>query len=255
MVFQMRKFNKRLFLLIPLILILALVGFVLWASTPSGALMAEAQAALQTDETVGVDSSRWIVFTPTESEPTTGLIFYPGGRVQADAYAPIGRALAEDGYLVVIVPMPLNLAIFGINRANEVMEAYSEIEHWAIAGHSLGGAMAANYVKANPQAVDGLILLASYPQASDTLAEFEDLVVASFYGTRDGLLSVEQVENSRQYLPPDSQLIPIEGGNHAQFGWYGEQAGDNPATISREEQQEIVVEAMREVLRAIAQTL
>jgi hypothetical protein len=251
----MRKFIKRFFLLLTFILFIAIVGFVVWASTPSGALMAEAQTALQTDETVAVDTSRWIVFTPTESEPTTGLIFYPGGRVQAEAYAPIGRTLAEEGYLAVIVPMPLNLAVFGINQANDVIAAYPTIEHWAIAGHSLGGAMAANYVKANPQAVDGLILLASYPQASDTLAEFEDLVVASVYGSRDGLLSVEQVENSRQYLPSDTRFVPIEGGNHAQFGWYGEQGGDLPATISREAQQEIVVEAIQEVLKAISQTL
>lgn len=248
----MRKLNKRWLLLIPLVLLLAIGGFVGWLSTPSGAVMDEALAAAQSDDTVQVDDSRWLVFSPADGQPNTGYIFYPGGRVQAEAYATTARQLAEDGYLVVIVPMPLNLAVFGVNAANEVTAAYPDIQQWALGGHSLGGAMAANYVKANPDKMQGLVILGSYPQASDTLAEDDELVVASVYGTLDGLSTVEDVEGSRAYLPADTTFVPIEGGNHAQFGWYGDQAGDNPAQITRQAQQQQVYAATRTVLEQIS---
>jgi hypothetical protein len=43
-------------------------------------------------------------------------------------------------------------------------------------------------------------------------------------------------------------IVVIEGGNHAQFGNYGKQKGDPDATISREEQQDKAVEAIKEFL-------
>jgi dienelactone hydrolase len=250
----LRPFNRgwrRWLLLIPAVLLIAIGAFVAWAGTPSGQLMPEVEVALQSDAAVTVSRERWLTFTPQDAAPATGLILYPGGRVLADAYAPAARELAEAGYLVVIVPMPLNLAVLGVNAASDVIAAYPEIEHWALGGHSLGGAMAANYAKANPGVLDGLVIWASYPQASDTLADFDDLVVASVYGSRDGLAKADDVEGSRQYLPEDATFVEIEGGNHAQFGWYGDQAGDNPAEITREAQQAQVVAATLTVLAAI----
>lgn len=246
------KFKRRWLLVIPVILIIGISGFVVWASTPSGALMQPALDALKSDSAVKVEQAAWITFTPTTGTPTTGLIFYPGGRVQAEAYAPAAHRMAAEGYQVVIVPMPLQLAIFGINKANDVIAAYPTIEHWVLSGHSLGGSMAANYVKANPGKIAGLVLLASYPQASDTLASFDDLVVATVYGTLDGLATPAKIDDSRPYLPTDTLYVPIEGGNHAQFGWYGDQAGDNPATITREAQQDQVVEATFTVLKQVS---
>ena len=98
--------------------------------------MPEALAALQSDSQVKVTTDPWLVFQPTQSTPTTGLIIYPGGRVDPRAYAPQARAIAEKGYLVVIVPMPLNLAVFGSGRASSVIQAYPDIEKWVIGGHS-----------------------------------------------------------------------------------------------------------------------
>lgn len=240
----MRNFNKRWLLLIPLILLLAVSGFVIWASTPSGATMPEALAALQTSADVTVTDQDWLIFTPTDAEPETLFVFYPGGRVLAEAYAPMASRLADAGVLVVLVPMPLNLAILDINAADRVIAAYPDISYRAIGGHSLGGSMAANYVKSHPDVIQGLALLAAYPQASDTLADRADLAVVSISGTLDGLATPDKIADSRQYLPADAVYIPIDGGNHAQFGWYGDQAGDNPATISREAQQDQVVDAL-----------
>jgi hypothetical protein len=230
--------------------VLAVAGFVLWASNPAQP-MAQALAALQGDAQVGVIEGKWIIFQPMQAAKSTGFIFYPGGLVDPRAYAPQARAIAEKGYPVVIVPMPLNLAVFGVNRADEVMAEFPEVQQWVIGGHSLGGAMSASYVKNHPGATDGLVFWAAFPASGDSLADQSDLIVYSIYGTLDGLATPDKVLAAKPLLPATARFIPIEGGNHAQFGWYGDQSGDNPATISRVEQQAITVDATVEVLAQV----
>jgi hypothetical protein len=239
----------RIFLALVFILTISLSGFVIWASNPLGP-MPEALEALQSDARVKVVVDRWLVFEPVGTQPTSGLIFYPGGRVDARSYAPGMRALAENGYLAVIVPMPLNLAVFGINQADGVIAAFPQIKHWAIAGHSLGGAMAASYVSNHSGKIQGLILLASYPAEGDDLSD-RNLKVTSIFGTSDGMASPTEVLNAAPQLPADTRWVSIEGGNHGQFGWYGSQPGDNPATISRPEQQEQILSASIQNLMSI----
>lgn len=240
------KWFKRLWWVLPAMLILAGITFVLWARGAAEP-MPEALTALESDEQVQVETEPWLVLRPVGQDPTTGLILYPGGRVDPQAYAPTARALAEEGYLVVIVPMPLNLAFFAPGRAAEVMDAFPGIDRWAIGGHSLGGAMSANYANRNPEAVSGLVLWAAYPASSDDLSS-RQLAASSIYGTQDGLATLDKINASRPLLPPNTQWTAIEGGNHAQFGWYGPQSGDNEATISREEQQAQIVTATLQLL-------
>jgi hypothetical protein len=242
----MRKLRLLLLILV-VVLLLLIGGFVVWASTPP-APMPAAIAALESDERVTVQSGDWITFLPAQTTPTTGFIFYPGGRVDARSYAVPLRAIAEAGYLVALVPVPLNLAFFGIENADAVIAAYPEISNWVIGGHSLGGAMAGRYAYDHADTIDGLVLWASFVEEDFSLAA-RDLSVASIYGTLDGLASVESVEASRATLPADAQLVAIEGGNHAQFGDYGNQAGDRPATISRADQQAQAVAATVELLQ------
>jgi pimeloyl-ACP methyl ester carboxylesterase len=241
---------KRWWWLFPLILILALAGFVIWASAAADP-MPEALAALQSDAQVTVETEPWLIFRPVGDDTAVGLVLYPGGRVDPRAYAPAAHALAEDGYLVVIAPMPLNLAFFVPSRAAEVVAAFPEINQWAVGGHSLGGAMAARFAYRNPEAVQGLVLWGAYPASSDDLSG-HSLIATVIYGTRDGLTTEAEIASSRALLPADTSWVPIEGGNHAQFGWYGPQSGDNTATISREEQQRQVIDATRALLSRLA---
>ncbi len=233
---QRRRRWASILSVIILVIALGFIGFVIWAGQ-TAPVMDEAIAALATDAQVTVATEPWLVFTPITPTVETGLIFYPGGRVDPRAYAPAAHALAAAGYLVVIVPMPLNLAVFAPARANEVIAAYPAIEHWAIGGHSLGGAMAANFVAKQPDATEALIFWAAYPAEGDSLAQRTGLQLTSIYGTLDGLATLDKIEASRALVPPQSTFVAIEGGNHAQFGWYGAQANDNPATITRAEQQ------------------
>jgi pimeloyl-ACP methyl ester carboxylesterase len=120
--------------------------------------------------------------------------------------------------------MPLNLAVFALQRAASVIEAFPGVAHWAIGGHSLGGAMAARFVPEHRASAEGPVLWAAYAADNSDLAG-QDLAVASIYGTPDGLATVEEINASRPLLPADTRWVAIEGGNHAQFGWCGPQSG------------------------------
>jgi hypothetical protein len=232
---------RRLLWLVLAVPILALAGFVAWASLPA-APMPEALASLESDDEVRISAGERYTFEPVTQAPTSGLILYPGGRVDPRAYATIARGIAAEGNLVAIVPMPLNLAFFGAEKASEVIAAHPEIQHWLVGGHSLGGAFAAEYAASHSEMVDGLVLWAAYPAENTDLSRF-DGIVFSIYGTSDGVATEDEVVSALRRLPAQTRWIPIDGGNHAQFGAYGMQSGDGEAGITRAEQQAQIVSA------------
>lgn len=170
----------------------------------------------------------------------TAVIFYPGAKVEYTAYLPLLNKLAGAGIDCFLINMPCNLAILGQNIADSVMKEF-DYSHWYLSGHSLGGAMAASYASRHLNELDGVILLAGYPIKS---LQAEDFNVLSVYGSQDGVLNFEKLEEGRKYMPENYTEISIEGGNHAGFGDYGEQKGDHAAVISREEQQVQTAEAI-----------
>lgn len=235
------------------LIILAIIGLLLAVPTtiyfgrPGAAAQAQAIDAMQTSAAVTVSTERWITFAPSNTIPTVGFIFYPGGKVDESAYAPTLHKIAAEGFLVVDVPMPFDLAVFGTQRTEAVIAAHAEIKTWVIGGHSLGGVMAAEYAQDHPDQISGLALWASYPAENTSLAESE-LAVISIFGTLDGLSTPAKIQTSIELLPEGTVWVPIEGGNHAQFGDYGDQSRDLAATISAVEQQSQIVNAMVEFL-------
>ena len=206
---------------------------------------ATAMSALEPSNGVAVTQTEygWFFDGPSESD---ALIFYPGAKVEETAYAPLLHRLAGESMDVCLVKMPFHLAVFGVNKAQELMSQY-DYENWYIGGHSLGGAMAANFAAEHASELKGLVLLAAYPTK-----ELDDsLSVVSIYGSEDGVLNMEKMTQGDAYLPDSAEKIMIEGGNHAQFGNYGEQKGDGDSDISAEEQQrktvEIIIESQGQV--------
>lgn len=205
--------------------------------------LSEAKAAMNDTALVDVSSvfvwswlDSYYVFKPKTVTPTKGLIIYPGALIDPRAYAVTAQAVAEEGILVAIVPMPLNLAIMGYDRANKPIAKFGGIQTWVISGHSLGGAMACKYAKNHLSAIDGMVLFAAYPDNADRL-DGTGLPVLSLYATNDGLTTLADVDASMAKLPADAQFYEIVGGNHSYFGYYTPSStGDGTATITRADQ-------------------
>lgn len=174
------------------------------------------------------------ILSPTA--PTdTAIIFYPGAKVEAEAYLPLLDQIRQTGVTCILVHMPFNMAIFDANAAEEVIAQFPEFQHWYVAGHSMGGAMASKFVSDHPDQVDGLILMGAY-----IYGDYPDEKALTIYGSLN-----QSVEDHIDYT---ENIVEIEGGNHAQFGNYGPQKGDLPATISAEEQQAQTVAAIEAFL-------
>ena len=195
---------------------------------------------LRTDEYAAVTSSQTGLLFDGPGEEDL-LIFYPGAKVQETAYAPLLRQIAEEGMDVFLVRMPARLAFFGSNKADEALQETADYANVYIGGHSLGGAMAANYAAEHAESLDGVILLAAY----STKPLPDSLPVLSVYGTEDGVLNRGNYEKNLANVPNLQEFV-IEGGNHAQFGNYGEQRGDGEAAVIPETQQDRTAEAILE---------
>ena len=168
-----------------------------------------------------------LVFYPAEYD--SAVIFYPGGKVEALAYIPLMEHLAQEGVLAVLMPMTFNLAVLAKDAAAGIPEQFPEVESWYMAGHSLGGSMAASFAGENTAWVDGLILLAAY--STDPV----DVPVLSIYGSEDGVLNMDKYDKYRSNLAELTEVV-LEGGNHAGFGFYGPQEGDGTASMTNQQQ-------------------
>ena len=242
------KIVKRMLLGLLIVLAVLAIGFATWALNPLPPT-ADALAALQSDSKVTVTQGKeYVAFMPNGAAPTKALVFYPGGHVDYRAYAAPLRGLAEQGYLAVLLPVRLNLAIFDVNAADRAIPDFPEIQDWAVGGHSLGGVAASMYA-ARHDRIDGVVYWASYP-ADDTLKNAA-MEFMSIYGTLD-MAGVDAFQASASLLPADTQFVVIEGGNHSQFGNYGLQPGDNPAAITWQEQQAQAVAATARLLDSLS---
>lgn len=239
-----RSVARRVFLVLAAVVAVLAVAFFIYVSIYYHA-DARAQAALESGEGVEVvqEPSGSIVFTP--QDPRAGFIFYPGAKVEPAAYAPLMRACAERGVLCVLVKMPFNLALLNIGAADGVIAAHPEVQTWLLGGHSMGGLAAAFYLDGHESEYQGFVQLASYSLAD--LTDFGGGALC-FAGTNDHVLNWNSYEESKKNLPASFAEYLIEGGNHAGFGDYGVQAVDGEATITHEEQQEVVVEALDQML-------
>ena len=184
------------------------------------------------------ENSESYVFKP-QTETKKGIIFYPGAKVDELAYQPLMLKLSQQGYLCVIAKMPFHFAVLKIGAADAIMSQYSQITDWYMMGHSLGGAMAAQYASEHSHLLKGLILLAAY--STEDLSS-SGLSVMSIYGSEDHVLNKQKYKDCFSFLPENTKELIIEGGNHAQFGNYGIQSGDGEATIDSSEQQNQTVE-------------
>ena len=162
------------------------------------------------------------------------------------------KSIASDGYLVFVPEMPINMAVFNSNIADEIIADYPEIDRWVIGGHSVGGVAAAQYTDKHPEMIDGLAIWASYPADSTDISDL-DIPVLSIYGSRELRVNDASIRERKHLLPPDTFYKRIEGGDHHQFGSYEINPDDHLATISRASQHEQIIQATLEILQTVSE--
>jgi pimeloyl-ACP methyl ester carboxylesterase len=236
---------------------IAFIVFTTWALLAYRAT-ATAHAALQGTSDVAVTRGEgYRIFEPTSSARDTGLVFFAGALVDPAAYAPLMVEVARAGCPAVLVELPRRGAFGGADgsdvlvRARDGMRAAGAVRRWVIGGHSKGGAVAAQFVRKSRNDVAGLVLIGTSHPRDFSLAHIT-IPVVQVYGTRDTVADVEKLEANRANLPADTRRVRIDGGNHSQFGYYGFQPGDWPATITREAQQRLTRDAVIAALREVA---
>ncbi len=193
----------------------------------------DAEAVFATEEKVSITTleNGNVVFMP--QNPIAGFAFYPGGKVEHNAYRPLMEVCASRGIACVLVEMPFNLAVFDVNGAEGITDMYPEISEWYIGGHSLGGSMAASFIAENADDYNGLVLLGSYSTAD---LSGSDIEVLSVFGSEDKVMNKEKYNENKINLPADFKEVIIDGGCHAYFGMYGAQDGDGTPRITNIEQ-------------------
>ncbi|OEC85847.1 MULTISPECIES: alpha/beta hydrolase [Methanobacterium] len=241
--------KKGLFLLIILVVSAVAAASFAYYISDYYHMDSKATAALESTDVYNVTyTDNSIKFTPTQNRSDTGIIFYPGGKVQPEAYSVISSKLAVKGYTVIIVKMPFNLAFFGVNSADDVISKHPEINLWVIMGHSLGGVFASEYAVNHQDKIKGAVYLAAYPSKNASNATFKAL---SIRGSLDNLTTAQDISNNKNKFPANTVFITIPGGNHYNNGNYGPQTGDNNSTITREEQQNETVSYIIEFLKCL----
>lgn len=227
------KKRKKVLLTILVIIVILLLAMLIYLERYYHA-DDSAEEALQSDAQVNVTQipEGYLFDGPGED---TAIVFYPGGKVEEESYAPLMHQLAGGGRDVFLLKLPFRLAVFDIDAADDVISHY-DYDNWILAGHSLGGVAASAYTSEHGDEVDGLVLLASYPTEEIP----EQIRMLSIYGSEDRVLNMKSYEESRNLWSAQTDEVVIEGGNHAQYGNYGVQKGDGKALITADEQQEEV---------------
>lgn len=208
---------------------------------------ASAQARVSVDDVGG----RVLSIKPATSDGDLLLVLYPGGLVRPQAYEWLGRALAEHGVHTVIPEFFADLAVTGKDRADGLIARYAAGRPVVIGGHSLGGAMAADYASRHADQLSGLILLAAYPAGGVdlTTTRFGGL---SLLAEHDQVADAAKVRAGMTQLSPSSRLEVVPGAVHAFFGRYGPQQGDGVPTVRRAEAEQDIIDRIVAYLSPIS---
>ena len=225
---RLRPWSLRLLVALLALVLVAVIGLVTWSRI--GVMEAEENplhGVLQDPEIDVSETSSAMVLHPADADSTpVGLVFYPGAKVEAEAYAArLAPLVTEQDMTVVIVRPWLHLALLDRRGPETFTDEAPEVGSWMVGGHSLGGVRACQLA---PEA-EALILFGSY--CSNDLSESGPPVL-SLAGSEDGLSTPAKIADARGNLPEDAFVVEIDGASHASFGDYGSQDGDGTPLIS-----------------------
>ena len=226
-----KKIIVRALLSIVIIFGLMIIGLTIYSSGSYIHLsdMDTAIESLNLDQVTITENSQSIQYIV--DNPKMNVIFIPGGLVEPESYKYLASSIALNGYNVTIVKVVFNLAI--LTPKSSLKYINPDLVNVLI-GHSLGGVVA-SMAASGKESVSKVIMLGSYPIKD--LSDKDTLLITAEH---DEGMDIDKFNDSLQYLNEQNVIFNIEGGNHAQFGWYGPQKGDGTADITTLSQQNIV---------------
>ena len=241
--------NKKIIKLILTLLLCSVIGFFIWLSSYYAPTQ-QAESYLKSNNYVEVIiDNNFICYTPKNITPKKGFILYPAAKVDVKSYSQICNMIAAKGYKVVAIDMPFNYSAFGKNKANKIIQKYSDIQNWVIGGDSLGGLVATRYVNSNISKIGGVVLISSYP--IDSYLKEINMNVLSIWGSKDGVINFQSLIDAKKKLPTKTTYLEIEGANHSQFGDYGKHKGDEEPLIDGDKQKQKTVDSIVQFLEQI----
>ena len=204
--------------------------------------------SIHNDSTVLYHENEEVIRFSTTSDKKIEVFFLQGALVDPQAYEPLGYHLAQLGYNFNIVKMPWRMADRGYEKIAS-MDSYKNDDcKIVIMGHSKGGKMAAQFVKEFSNQPDALILLGTtHPRDIDLSTS--QIPILKISGSKDKVAPVSTSAANASKLPSNAQFEIIKGGNHSQFGYYGDPFGDGEATITHEDQLQEMVNFIDDFLR------
>lgn len=233
---MLQRVLRRVGLVIVALVVLSLGGTWLQQHWQHADATPEALAASVRDADVIVEDGRFLTLRPRRAPERMGVVVYPGAYVDIHGY----------------VPMPFELAVFGIDRVLDVQAANPDLKRWALVGHSVGGAMGPLFASRHPEALAGVLIWDSYPPSIAKFAGYPRPVWHIHRARPDGS-PPPAFAAERGEFPAASVWVPIRGGIHMQFGSFAEGGyqEDWLAGITRAEQQAQVARATVQALDAM----
>ncbi len=227
---------KKIVKIVVAVFVLIIVGLLAYLAI--GQYDADARAVSYTENNGATYEDDYIEFNHNQD---IGLIFFTGAKVAPEAYSYLNEVADANIY---IVDVAFNFPMFRSNVASKIIDANKDVTNWYVGGHSLGGVVATNFAESNQDVVKGAVLLGSYPQNEIT----SDNEYLSIYASEDGLVG-DYSEYQSLFNESNTKFVEIEGGNHSQFGNYGFQKDDNKSTTSSIEQQQTIVDSIKEFIK------
>lgn len=185
--------------------------------------------------------------------PYPGVAFGHGFTMTRKRYDFYGRHLATHGYVIVLLNFTdlnnarqrseLSACLTWLEEQNSDSGSWLfgaiDDEHFAVAGHSMGGGVAVQ-VAGEDARVDACAPLAPGTTAQEMSAVSVPVMILA--GDRDQLIPIDDLRASYGGATPPSSMVTILGGNHNQFmdvSYFWEDLFDGNPTISRTEQQRL----------------
>jgi pimeloyl-ACP methyl ester carboxylesterase len=205
-----------------------------------------------TDKVQVLEKEDEIVFLAKSNPKSIEIIFFQGGLVDPNAYAPFAREIAQQGFTFHLIKASWRFPQYDYEKVLGMFD----LTHgkFVVGGHSQGAKTAAQLAYQNPDQVTGLFLMGTTHPRDISLSTFNAPTI-KFYAEFDGLASVPEVLKNKDKLPPNANMVFIKGGNHSQFGHMGELFFDNNAAISRDEQQAFIRAELLDFLNLVEQAV